>query len=82
MATKQELQWQAESDAHTVAEAAAIKSDPTRLAAAKVAAAKLVTSQQKHAALAKTKAKAMTSLASKPKPKPKAAPKPRAKARR
>lgn len=70
MATKRELQWQAENDAHTVAEAAAIKSDPARLAAAKKAAVSLVVDQKKQAALARTKATAMNKLASTTKAKP------------
>lgn len=72
MATKQELQWQADSDAHTMADAVAIKSDPVRLAAAKKAAASLVVDQKKQAVQARTKAAAMTKLAAKPKPKAKA----------
>lgn len=69
MTTKQELKWQADSDAHTVSEAAAIKADPVRLAAAQKAAVKLAVDQKKQAIQARTKASAMTRLAAKPKPK-------------
>jgi hypothetical protein len=44
---KSEREWRAESDANTLARAAAIQENPTRYAAAKVAAAKLLEDEQK-----------------------------------
>ena len=46
---KSEKQWQAESDARTLAEAEAIKATPSRMRPAKTAAKKLATEAQKQA---------------------------------
>lgn len=44
---KSDTQWQKESDAHTLAEAERIKSDPARMKGAQTAAKKMVTEKQK-----------------------------------
>lgn len=85
---KSESDWQAEGDAHSVAEAAAVQADPTRLKAAKAAAKRMAADEKLNAKKAQARSTAMTSLAgtntkpmTKPKPatKPKAKPKPAAK---
>lgn len=87
----EEARWKAERDASTVAEAAAIRSDPQRLAAAKVEAKRMASEEQQRASEATARAKSMGNLAKekkvsnpKPKTKPKAkpkTPKPKAKPR-
>ncbi len=55
----QDKKWQAESDAHTLAEAETIKADKPRTNRAKTAARKMATEQQK-------RANAMNKIAAKP----------------
>lgn len=55
--------WRAESDARTIAEAAAIKKDPKRWKAAKTAAKGLAKQQEDQAKQAQDSAVAMRSLA-------------------
>jgi len=81
MASKQENRWQAESDARSVAEAAAVKADPARLAAARVAAKSMAADEKKRAAGAVISSNALSKLAGTTKPKPKAKPKPKPKAK-
>ena len=75
-----DAQWQAQNDARSVADAAAVKADPARLAAARVAARSMAAEEKKRAAGAVISSNALSKLAgtTKPKPKAKAKPKPRA----
>lgn len=86
---QREARWRAESDANSVAEAAAVNSDPKRLKAAKTAAKKMQVEEKKRAAEAVLRSNALTNLAtgnmtqtstpkakSNPHPKPKSKPKP------
>lgn len=86
-------EWQAQDDARSVADAAAVQADPKRLAAARLAAKKMVVEEKKRAAdmvlrsnamssLARTPVKAKPAAAPKPKAKPKAKPKPKPAARK
>lgn len=81
---QREARWRAESDANSVAEAAAVNSDPKRLKAAKTAAKKMQVEEKKRAAEAVLRSNALTNLATgnmtqTSTPKAKAAPKPKAK---
>lgn len=78
MVSKSDKQWQADQDARSIAEAAAVQTDPARLKAAQAAAKRLATEEKQRAAEATARSKAMAKLASKPKP----AAKPKAKPRR
>ena len=55
--------WQAESDARTLAEAAAIRADESRAAAAEQAAQRLAAGEKKRAEAAAVEAAAMAKLA-------------------
>lgn len=66
--SKQEKAWQAESDAHSLADAEAIKSDTKRLAEAKKAAKRISTEEQARAKEMQAKAQQMKRLASKKAP--------------
>lgn len=61
--SKQEKDWQAESDARTLADAAAIKVDEKRTFAAKAAAKRLTADEQRNAKEAAARARQMKSLA-------------------
>lgn len=75
-------EWQAQDDARSVADAAAVQADPKRLAAARLAAKKMVVEEKKRAADMVLRSNAMSSLARTPvKAKPAAAPKPKPKAK-
>lgn len=67
--TKEEKQWQAESDARLLAGAEVVKNTPTRLKAAKKEAGKQAVEQQKEAAAMKKVAKTKPAPKSKPAPK-------------
>ncbi len=58
---KTRAQWEADSDAHTLASAAEIKDNPSRLNAAKSAATKLAVEVQKEAATVSAKLKRVSS---------------------
>lgn len=61
--TKQEKKWQAESDAHSLAEAAAaVNADKARLAAAPQAAKKMVAEAEQSASAAVVRAKQLKKL--------------------
>lgn len=47
--TRQEKEWQAQDDAHTLANAEVVKNDPTRLSAAKSAALKIADEEKDRA---------------------------------
>lgn len=65
--TKQDLEWQAESDANTLAKSKEIMSDPKRLAAAARKAQELANQKNKEAkAMAKVAAKAPSKNQTKP----------------
>lgn len=64
MAHKSDAQFQAEFDARSLADAAAIRADPTRLSAAQSAASGLVADANTEAAAAKKRATALAKLAS------------------
>jgi len=68
MAHKTDADFQADFDAQTLADGAAIRSDPDRLARAQSAAGGLVTDAQKTADAARKRASAMVRLAKAKKP--------------